>query len=218
HAAETILLDADWKTIARESEAEADNACTADSVAYVMYTSGSTGKPKGISVTHRSVIRLVKNTNYASFGPNEVFLQFAPLSFDASTFEIWGSLLNGGRLVVMPPGLVSLENLGEAIKRHRVTTVWLTAGLFHQMVETQLDSLRGLRQLLAGGNVLSVSHVEQVSRELKDCQLINGYGPTENTTFTCCYPIKRGEKFSSSVPIGFPVSNTQVYIFDGQMQ
>ena len=218
HDGETVQLDKNWNEIARESTDAPDLTASPENLAYVMYTSGSTGKPKGVAVTHRSVIRLVRETNYAHFGPDEVFLQFAPLSFDASTFEIWGSLLNGGRLVVMPPGLVSLENLGEAIKRHRVTTVWLTAGLFHQMVETQLDSLRGLRQLLAGGNVLSVSHVEQVSRELKDCQLINGYGPTENTTFTCCYPIKRGEKFSSSVPIGFPVSNTQVYIFDRQMQ
>ena len=218
HAGETILLDGDRKTIARESEAEADNACTADSVAYVMYTSGSTGKPKGISVTHRSVIRLVKNTNYASFGPNEVFLQFAPLSFDASTFEIWGSLLNGGRLVLMPPGLVSVTELGETLNQQGVTTLWLTAGLFHQMVETKLESLSGVRQLLAGGEVLSVPQVELVARTLNGCQLINGYGPTENTTFTCCYRIKPGERFAGRVPIGKPISNTEVYIVDNELE
>ena len=215
---DTILLDRDWKEIERESVDDPQSFVTPENLAYVMYTSGSTGKPKGVAVTHRSVARLVQETNYAHFGPDEVFLQFAPLAFDASTFEIWGSLLNGGRLVVMPPGLVSLENLGAAISRHGVTTLWLTAGLFHQMVETQLESLRGLRQLLAGGNVLSVPHVQQAARELNGCQLINGYGPTENTTFTCCYTIKSGEHFTGSVPIGYPISNSQVYILDDHMQ
>jgi len=218
HAAKTILIDSDWETIARESGESFNTAATTEDLAYVMYTSGSTGKPKAVAVTHQSVLRLVKQTNYARLGADEVFLQFAPLSFDASTFEIWGSLLNGGQLVLMPPGLVSLAQLGEAIRHYGVTTLWLTAGLFQQMVETELESLRGLRQLLAGGDALPVPHVEQIARELKDCQLINGYGPTENTTFTCCYPVQREERFAGSVPIGFPVSNTQVYILDTQLE
>ena len=218
HAAKAVFIDRDWETIARESADRFDTAVTAESLAYVMYTSGSTGTPKAVAVTHKSVLRLVKQTNYARLEADEVFLQFAPLSFDASTFEIWGSLLNGGQLVLMPPGLVSLAQLGEAIKHYGVTTLWLTAGLFQQMVETELDSLRGLRQLLAGGDALSVAHVEQVARELKDCQLINGYGPTENTTFTCCYRVRRGERFTGSVPIGYSISNTQVYILDGELE
>jgi len=218
HTAKTVFIDKDWETIARESADSVANAATTEDLAYVMYTSGSTGKPKGVAVTHQSVLRLVKQTKYARLGADEVFLQFAPLSFDASTFEIWGSLLNGAKLVLMPAGLVSLAQLGEAIKHYGVTTLWLTAGLFQQMVETELDSLRGLRQLLAGGDALPVQHVEQVARELKDCQLINGYGPTENTTFTCCYRVERGERFAGSVPIGFPVSNTQVYILDTELE
>jgi len=181
-----IALDTDWRAIAKESEANPDNKSTDDNLAYVIYTSGSTGIPKGISVVHRGIVRLVKETNYARFGPEEVFLQFAPISFDASTFEVWGSLLNGARLAVILPVLPSLEELGAALKQNRVTTLWLAAELFHQMVETQLEDLRGVRQLLAGGDVLSVPAVEKVMRELSDCQLINGYGPTENTTFTCC--------------------------------
>jgi aspartate racemase len=218
HCAETIFIDKDWEAIARESGIGPESVGTSENLAYVMYTSGSTGKPKAVGITHRSVLRLVKETNYAQFGPNEVLLQFASLSFDASTFEIWGSLLNGGRLVVMPPELESLTKLGEAINRHGVTTLWLTAGLFHQMVETELESLRGVRQLLAGGEALSVPHVEQAARELKGCQLINGYGPTENTTFTCCYRVKPDERFVGSVPIGFPVSNTRVYILDDELE
>src|SRR5229473_211372 len=187
---ETITLDSQWEAIARENDENPENLCTPENLAYVMYTSGSTGNPKGVCIQHRGVVRLVKNTYYAEHGSQEVFLQFAPLSFDASTFEIWGSLLSGARLVVMPPGLASLSDLGEVIKRMCVTTIWLTAGLFHKMVETQLESLRGVRQLLTGGDVLSVWHVEKVARELTGCQLINGYGPTENTTFTTCYRVK----------------------------
>ena len=214
----TIFIDKDWEAVARESADNPDSLATADNLAYVMYTSGSTGKPKGVAITHRSVVRLVKETNYVQIGPDDVFLQFATLSFDASTFEIWGSLLNGCRLVVMPPELISLANLGDTLKQQSVTTLWLTAGLFQQMVETELESLRGLRQLLAGGDALPVRHVELVARELKGCQLINGYGPTENTTFTCCYRVKSEERFAGSVPIGFAISNTQAYILDDEME
>lgn len=218
HNVELIPLDSDRDEIGRASEENPDNKCCRANLAYVMYTSGSTGTPKGVSIAHRGVVRLVKETNYADFGPEQVLLQFAPLSFDASTFEIWGSLLNGGRLVLMPPGKASLAELGQALQRHAVTTIWLTAGLFHQMVEGEFDSLRGLRQLLAGGDVLSATHVEQVGRELSGCQLINGYGPTENTTFTCCYRVSTGEHFQSSVPIGLPVARTTVHILNDRME
>ncbi len=184
-----------------------------NSLAYVMYTSGSTGKPKGVAVTQRNIVRLVKNTNYAKLTSDEVFLQFAPISFDASTFEIWGSLLNGARLALMPAGAASLDELGIALKKYQVTTLWLTAGLFHLMVDTHLDDLNGLHQLLAGGDVLSVPHVKRVLQELPNCRLINGYGPTENTTFTCCFPITE-TGVNGSVPIGRAISNTSVYVLD----
>ena len=217
NTAEVICIDELWKEIERDSQDNPQIVTTADNLAYVMYTSGSTGKPKGVAVKHRNVVRLVKNTNYANFSADEVFLQFAPVSFDAATFEIWGSLLNGARLALMPPAKVSLPELGLALKRYRVTTLWLTAGLFNLMVDNHFDDLRGLRQLLAGGDVLSVPHVRRVVEELKDCRLINGYGPTENTTFTCCYPLKDLAKVNGSVPIGYPISNTSVYILDAWM-
>ncbi len=153
-------------------------------------------------------MRLVKNTNYASFSADEIFLQYAPVSFDASTFEIWGSLLNGARLALMPAGKASLKELGDALKRYDVTTLWLTAGLFHLMVDNHLEDLRGLRQLLAGGDVLSVPHVRKFCEELKGCRFINGYGPTENTTFTTCFPVDDLKRVNGSVPIGYPISNT----------
>ena len=215
--ADVICLDEIADALAQQDQSSLQLKTNADNLAYVMYTSGSTGTPKGVAVTHRNVVRLVKNTNYASFSTDEVFLQNSTISFDASTFEIWGSLLNGARLVVLPPGTPSLQELGAAIKRHGVTTVWLTAGLFHLMVENHLDDLHGVRQLLAGGDVLSVPHVQKALKELPNCRLINGYGPTESATFTCCYPVYDLSKVNGSVPIGFPISNTTVYILDKHM-
>ena len=183
-------------------------------LAYVMFTSGSTGIPKGVCVAHRNIVRLVRGASYASFGPQEVFLQFAPLPFDASTFEIWGALLHGARLAIAPAGPLSLEQLATVIEREHVTTAWLTAGLFHQAVDTVLERLGGLRQLLAGGDVLSPAHVRRVLEALPGIRLVNGYGPTECTTFACCHPMCGPDEAEDPVPIGRPIANTRVYVLD----
>lgn len=216
--ATTLCLDGADPGLAGQPTANPQSGAGADSLAYVMYTSGSTGKPKGVCVTHRNVTRLVQNTNFAVLDREQVFLQLAPISFDASTLEIWGALLNGARLVVAPPATPSLEELGQILQSYGVTILWLTSGLFHLMVDERLDDLRGVKQLLAGGDVLSVPHVQKVLEALPDCTLINGYGPTENTTFTCCYPVREMRGFDMSVPIGRPIANTQVYIVNERMQ
>jgi len=126
--------------------------------------------------------------------------------------------LNGARLVMFPPHTPSLAELGEFIQTQGITTLWLTTGLFHQMVEEQLDALGGVRQLLAGGDVLSVPHVKRMLEALPRCRLINGYGPTENTTFTCCHRITAADVERRSIPIGRPIANTQVYILDEYQQ
>lgn len=196
-----------------------------DDAAYIMYTSGSTAQPKGVLIPHRGVVRLVTDNPYASMGPLEVHLQLAPLAFDASTFEIWGALLNGGTLAVLQATHPSLDDIATAIKRHGVTTLWLTAGLFHLMVDHRLDGLKPLRQLLAGGDILSPTHVAKAQTALPHVQLINGYGPTENTTFTCCFRIPRSDSVDSSVnapahgmpaaiPIGSAIAHTTVTIVD----
>lgn len=198
------------------NERSSDNPDVSSSpvnLAYVMFTSGSTGRPKGVMVEHRSIVRLVRETAYADFSAENVFLQFAPITFDASTFEIWGALLNGARLAIMPERYSSLADLGSAIREYGVTTLWLTAGLFHLMVDERINDLRPLRQLLAGGDVLSVTHVQKALSNL-DCSLVNGYGPTENTTFTCTYKIPGNVEFGNSIPIGKPIANTQVIILD----
>jgi amino acid adenylation domain-containing protein len=184
-----------------------------DDLAYVMYTSGSTGHPKGVLIPHRAVVRLVVENPFASMGPDEVHLLLAPLAFDASTFEIWGALLNGAKLAVVTAPYPSLDDVAQAISRFGVTTLWLTAGLFHLMVDHRLTGLTPLRQLIAGGDVLSPPHVAKAQAALPGCQLINGYGPTENTTFTCCYSIPR-ELPPGPIPIGTPIAHTFVHILD----
>ncbi|MGF9909647.1 amino acid adenylation domain-containing protein, partial [Brevibacillus porteri] len=212
-----ICLDRDWGMISEESERAPDIDTTAESLAYVIYTSGSTGLPKGTLVIHRGIVRLVKETDYVTITQQDVFLQASTVSFDAATFEIWGSLLNGAKLVLMPPDLPSLEELGQAIQTHKVTTLWLTAGLFTLMVDHHKEYLTGVRQLLVGGDVVSVPHVRK-ALEIEGVTIINGYGPTENTTFTCCYPVTELPETFSSFPIGRPIKNTTVYVLDSKMQ
>jgi amino acid adenylation domain-containing protein/non-ribosomal peptide synthase protein (TIGR01720 family) len=187
-------------------------------LAYVMYTSGSTGTPKGVCIPHRAVVRLVRTTNYFEVRPDDVFLHLSAPSFDASTFEIWGALLNGCKLAVMECDSPSLDHIEKTIHLHGVTVLWLTAGLFHLMVDERISAFRSLKQLLAGGDSLSVSHVQRLTREIPDCVFTNGYGPTENTTFSCCYRITNSSEFGASVPIGKPISNTQAYIVDSAMR
>ena len=198
-----------------DSEPDTNLPCRGgpDGLAYIMYTSGSTGTPKGVCVPHRAVVRLVRGTNYFSATPDDVFMQFAPLSFDASTFEIWGALLNGAKLVLFPPYIPSLPELAAAIERG-VTVMWLTSTLFHRMVDDHVSSLSGLRQMIAGGDVVSPVHVRKLMVAAPGCSVTNGYGPTENTTFTCTYTASEPPDAGSSFPLGRPISNTRVYVLD----
>ena len=213
-----LALDSDWPEV-EATTASAQTLAAGSSLAYLMYTSGSTGRPKGTRIEHRSVVRLVKDTRFMELGPALVFLQYAPISFDASTLELWGPLLNGGRLVIAPPGLQSLADLGGVIRSSGVNALWLTSALFNQMVDTQLDSLRQVRQILAGGEAVSVQHARRMLDAMTPgACLINGYGPTENTTFTCTYRMTPETVLGDTVPIGRPISNTTVYILDPRRQ
>jgi amino acid adenylation domain-containing protein len=214
---DVLSLEGELAASATASPAENDAAVDPMAPAYIMYTSGSTGRPKGVVVPHRAIVRLVRDQNYARFASDEVFLSLAPLAFDASTFEIWGALLNGAKLGIVGCTSPSLDAIAGAIRDYQVTTLWLTAGLFHVFVDCDLDGLRSLRQLLAGGDVLSPVRVKKAQAALPQCRLINGYGPTENTTFSCCYIVPR-EDWSGAVPIGRPIAHTDAYILDADMQ
>ncbi|MEU8501947.1 non-ribosomal peptide synthetase [Streptomyces lavendulae] len=182
--------------------------------AYIAYTSGSAGKPKGVMVPHRAIERLVVGAGYLPIRPDDVFLQLAPIAFDASTLEIWGPLLNGAQLVVAPDQQLPLGALADLVRGEGVTILWLTAGLLHHLVASGLAArLRGLRFLLAGGDVLSVESVNAAMADLPGTTLINGYGPTENTTFTCCGSLAEPVT-APRVPIGPAIDGTSVYVLD----
>jgi len=217
--ASRLLLDAEAELIAARPAEPVSGGATAESLAYVMYTSGSTGRPKGTLIRHRAVNRLVRAVDYVALGPDETLLFAAPLAFDASTFEIWGALLNGGRVVIHPEAVPTARGLADSIRRHGVTTMWLTAALFNMVIDEDPGALAGLRQLLTGGEALSVPHVRRALEALPSVRLINGYGPTECTTFTTCHTIPRPlPEGLRSIPIGRPIRDTSVYVLDPERQ
>ncbi len=189
-----------------------------DQLAYVMYTSGSTGQPKGVCTPHRGIVRLVKPCEFVAIAVGDRMLQAASLAFDAATWEIWATLLNGATLVIVDQTLPTLAELAKTIQSHQITTLWLTAGLFHLMVEEQIDSFSPVQQLIAGGDVISSQHVQTLLQAHPHCRVINGYGPTESTTFTCCHAIAPEDLTTPSPPIGRPIQNTQVYVLDADLQ
>jgi amino acid adenylation domain-containing protein len=192
---------------------------TAESPAYVMYTSGSTGKPKGVVVPHRAVVRLVTGQSYAPFGPKMRTLLLAPTAFDASTFELWAPLLHGGTCAVFPDRHPDLDRLGQVIRDEHVSCLWLTAGLFNHVIDSSPEILTTVDHVLTGGDALSVPHVRKAISLLPQTRLVNGYGPTESTTFACTHLIERDEAFPhGAVPIGRPLANTSCVIVDESLQ
>ena len=187
-------------------------------LAYVMYTSGSTGTPKGVEVTQRAVLRLVCGAHYLQLDCTTRLLHAAPLGFDASTLEIWGALLNGGCIVVHDEAVPSGPDLAARIARHGVTTAWLTAALFNAVVDDDPQHLAGLRELITGGEALSVEPVRRMRVQCPQVRLSNGYGPTECTTFTCTFAIDAVPADARSIPIGRPITDTQVYLLNARRE
>ncbi|OLD55650.1 MAG: hypothetical protein AUI64_03230 [Acidobacteria bacterium 13_1_40CM_2_64_6] len=208
-------IEPDWNELARHSPENLECHADPNSLAYVIYTSGSTGEPKGVEVLHRGIVRLVTGLDFFRVEPADVFLQLSSVSFDLSTFEIWHPLLHGAGLALFPGRLESFEHLAQLLKRHRVTCLWLTASLFNAVIDECPQALSGVRELFIGGEALSVPHVQSALRLLPSTRLINGYGPTEATTFTHCYPIPRDLPAAArSVPIGRPIAGTDAWILD----
>ena len=188
----------------------------AGDLAYVMYTSGSTGNPKGVVVKQKSIIRLVKNPNYINFHKNEKILQTGSIVFDACTFEIWASLLNGFELYIIKKSeLLDPNSLKSYLIENKITILWLTAPLLNQLCENHPDMFKTVRCLLTGGDVLSPKHINLIRKVCPDLTIINGYGPTENTTFSTCFTIN--DYYNDSIPIGYPISNSTCYIVSQDM-
>src|SRR5439155_20195344 len=179
----------------------------AESLAYIMYTSGSTGQPKGVAVPHRAVNRLVLNTNYVRLDATDKIAQVSNISFDAATFEIWGALLNGGQLIGITTDVaLSPRDFARELREQGVTAMFLTAALFNQLASEVPGAFATLRTLIAGGEALDPRWTRAVLKQGKPQRLLNGYGPTENTTFSCCHAIADVPANAANVPIGKPIA------------
>ncbi|ALN78402.1 non-ribosomal peptide synthetase [Lysobacter antibioticus] len=187
-----------------------------EQLAYVMYTSGSTGVPKGVAVRQRDVVEFARDRRFAS--GHETVLLHSTHAFDASTYELWVPLLNGGRIVVAPAGALDALDFRRLIARHRLSTLWLTTGLFHEFAESAPDVFAGLAQAWTGGEVLSVDTVRRLQARHPHLQLVHCYGPTETTTFAVSGAIAALDEHTHNVPIGTPLDNMQVYVLDEALQ
>lgn len=186
-----------------------------ESPCYVMFTSGTTGEPKGVVVPHRAVLRLVIEPDFMEIAPERSWLHLSATSFDASTLEVWGPLLNGGCCVTVPDRLPSLERIAAIIRGSGVSDAWLTASLFNAMVDHEPEAFGGMRQVLTGGERVCPEHARRFLEQNPGVRLINGYGPTENTTFTCCHTITLEDTANpAGIPIGRPIRGTEVAIVD----
>jgi amino acid adenylation domain-containing protein/FkbH-like protein len=214
-AVKTVCMDADSELIASHSRDNPPPRSSPLDPAYIMYTSGSTGMPKGVAVPHRAVNRLVLNTNYIQLDATDRIAQVSNMAFDAATFEIWGALLNGGQVRSISADIaLSPRDFARELHEQGITAMFLTSALFSQLAAEVPGAFKTLRTLIAGGEALEPNRVRSVLENQPPQRLVNGYGPTENTTFTCCHLIREVPDGAGNVPIGRPISNTQVYILD----
>ena len=192
---------------------------TARHLAYVIYTSGSTGQPKGVLVEHGNVVSLVHEVDYVALSPATVVLATGSPAFDATTFEYWGPLLNGGQLVLASEHqLLSSQWLAEEIARRQVTTMWFTASWCNQLVDTALEVFEGLHTVLVGGEALSPAHMQRLQQAHPALEIINGYGPTENTTFSLTHRLAPADLTGAPIPLGQPLPGRQAYVLDATQQ
>ncbi|MCV3216977.1 amino acid adenylation domain-containing protein [Plectonema radiosum NIES-515] len=219
HQARVICLDSGWEEIALQSESNSTSEVKLSNLAYIIYTSGSTGKPKGVTVPHRAVNRLVLNTNYINLQPKDVVAFASNFSFDAVTFEIWGTLLNGARLVeVCKDMILSPENFADFIHSQEISVLFLTTALFNQIASVVPSAFRKVLHLLFGGEAVDTRWVKEVLKNGSPQRLLHVYGPTESTTFTSWYLVQDVAEGATTIPIGHPISNTRCFLLDAHKQ
>ncbi|MFY7822882.1 MAG: amino acid adenylation domain-containing protein [Planktothrix agardhii] len=216
HQAIIVCLDKDWKQINQEN---LNSAVSADNLAYIIYTSGSTGTPKGVVVTHQAVNRLILNTNYIQFTPDDCVVQASNIAFDAATFEIWGALLNGAKIIILPKSvLLSPQEFALSLKENQISVLFLTTALFNQLANLVPQAFNNLRCLLFGGEAVDPKWVQEVRSKGAPQRLLHVYGPTENTTFSSWYLVENLPSTATTIPIGKAIANTQIYLLDKNLQ
>ncbi len=214
-----IILSREWEKIKQAPRTPLAPDVQSGHLAYVMYTSGSTGQPKGIEVPHRAVIRLLFNTNYISIEPGDTFAQGSNTSFDASVFEIWGALLQGAHLVIVPPEYsMAPVRYAALIEEKGINTIFLTTALLNQFAQQAPWAFRSLRQLFFGGETVTPLWVREILLNSPLQRLVHVYGPTENTTFSSWFEVRTVSQSDMTVPIGQPISNTYLYVLDHQLE
>ncbi|TAF16276.1 MAG: amino acid adenylation domain-containing protein, partial [Nostocales cyanobacterium] len=214
-----ILYDQELKAIESQSQENPHTLTKTENLAYVIYTSGSTGKPKGVSVTHKGVNRLVINTNYIQIEPKDNIAQVSNSAFDAATFEIWGALLTGAKLVgISKQVALSTREFVATLKEQNISILFLTTALFNQIAQTEPTAFSTLRYLLFGGEAVDTKWVQEIVKKGKPEHLLHVYGPTENTTFTSWFLVEEVANDATTIPIGKPISNTEIYILDHNLQ
>jgi amino acid adenylation domain-containing protein len=216
--AHVVWLDRDWDEIAQQSDNSFRIQVFPENLAYVIYTSGSTGQPKAAAVSHSSMIRLLRETNYIQFQGDEVVAQTVNMSFDPSTFEIWGALLNGCRLAIIGNEvLLDVESFAAEIIDKGVQVMFLATALFNEVGRLKPTIFNSVKTLLFGGEVVYPVTAATVLEHGGPERLVNVYGPAECSTFSSWYLVREVAKDAPSVPVGKPVANTQLYVLDRNM-
>ncbi|MDP5209824.1 non-ribosomal peptide synthetase [Microbulbifer sp. 2205BS26-8] len=194
-----------------------ENVVNSETAAYVMYTSGSTGQPKGVVIPHRAIARLIINNGYADFSPRDRVAFASHPAFDAATMEVWGPLLMGGCTVIVEQEvLLSPDSFAALLQQQKISVLFITTALFNHYSRAVPTMFCGLRYLLTGGENSDPEAFQRVFSQGKPKHLIHCYGPTETTTFAITHEVKQLESGAQNIPLGRPISNTQIYILDKQ--
>ncbi|MCY0997072.1 amino acid adenylation domain-containing protein [Myxococcus sp. MISCRS1] len=218
-AGPVVRIDEEREAIARCSELPGVSAVCPDNLAYVIYTSGSTGRPKGSAILHRGIAALLFQTNFVRFSPKDRVAQASNASFDPSTFEIWGALLNGARLVgITADPAREPHELAAQIRDEAITVMFVTTAVLHLLARQIPEAFRDVHTLVFGGEAADPLALREVLRHGPPRRLLNGYGPTECTVFSTFHAIDSPPPLGQPVPIGRPITNGPVYLLDEHLR